>query len=518
MGDLTVADVMKLDIFKNVTVRAGVSGLASAVTGITTAEDPDLMQWLYGGEILLTSLYGISTDNASLCDYLEKLAKKRISALIIKKGARLLEIPEEIISIGNAHCLPIIELPRDIRFIDVVSGVMRLILDNKTSHYMEIQNRLAQMATSGSNEQDILDYLARYVPASIFLCDSDKNCLYSAQSKDFRQEQPVADRITLPIVCMGEVNGYLEAVLNHYLDENLEGILKNAATLLAIFFLKKYYIAEIEQKYISSFLSDLFRGVPDEKQIEKKAFHYGWKPGDTFLVAFIHLESERNTMKLTEAQMELAHLVPKEHFYIHIESDCIHLLLHLDKRDKAQAKKGFEQETAQEKHTAYGQMIKTLQKMDGYVSKMYGAIKFRSGISSPASHPRQLPLKIEEASDALSFCKIFHNTIMKFEDMGSLRMLASYSHRDNLEQIISPAVRKLADYDRENKTQYLDTLDTLLGNNLNLSKTARELFIHYKTMLHRMDRICDIAEISLEDRQQRLDIELGVKLYMMLPK
>lgn len=511
MGDLTVADVMKLDIFKNVTVRAGVSGLASAVTGITTAEDPDLMQWLYGGEILLTSLYGISTDNATLCGYLKELAKKRISVLIIKKSARLLEIPEEIISIGNAHCLPIVELPQDIRFIDVVSQVMRLILDNKTSHYMEIQNRLAQMATSGSNEQDILDYLARYVPASIFLCDSDKNCLYSSQSKDFRQEQPVADRITLPIVCMGEVNGYLEAVLNHYLDENLEGVLKNAATLLAIFFMKKYYIAEIEQKYISSFLSDLFRGVLDEKQIEKKALHYGWKAGDIFLVAFIHLESERNTIKLTEALMELAHLIPKERFYIHIESDCIHLLLHLD---KDQAQNGFEQET----HTAYEQMIKTLQKLDGYVSKMYGTIKFHSGISSPASHPGQLPVKIEEAADALSFCKIFHNTIIKFEDMGSLRMLASYSHRENLEQIIPPAVRRLADYDRENKTQYMETLDTLLGNNLNLSKTARELFIHYKTMLHRMNRICDIAEISLEDRQQRLDIELGVKLYMMLPK
>lgn len=504
MGDLTVADVMKLDIFKNVTIRAGVSGLNYAVTGITTAEDPDLIQWLYGGEILLTSLYGIATDNVTLCDYLKKLTKKRISALIIKNSARLQEIPDKIISIGDSYSLPIIELPPNIRFIDVVSCVMGLILDNKTQYYMKIQNRLAQMATSGSNERDILDYLAKYVPASILLCDSDKNCLYSAESKEFHQDLPVADRITLPIVCMGEVNGYLEVVLNNYLEENMEGILKTAATLLAIFFLKKYYIAEIEQKYISSFLSDLFRGVLDVKQIEKKALYYGWKPGDTFLVAFIHLESEKSTIKLTEALMELVHLIPKEHFYIHIESDCIHLMLHLGK--------------ALETHTAYEQMTKTLQKLDCHVTKMYGAIKFHSGISSLANHPRQLPLKIEEAADALQFCKIFHNTIMKFEDMGSLRMLASYSHRDNLEQIISPAIRKLADYDKQNNTQYLDTLDSLLGNNLNLSKTAKELFIHYKTMLHRMDRICNIAEISLEDRQQRLDIELGVKLYMMLPK
>ena len=35
--------------------------LSHFVTGITTAEDPDLIQWLTGGEILLTSLYGAVT-------------------------------------------------------------------------------------------------------------------------------------------------------------------------------------------------------------------------------------------------------------------------------------------------------------------------------------------------------------------------------------------------------------------------------------------------------------------------
>ncbi|WP_320993314.1 helix-turn-helix domain-containing protein [Enterocloster bolteae] len=130
----------------------------------------------------------------------------------------------------------------------------------------------------------------------------------------------------------------------------------------------------------------------------------------------------------------------------------------------------------------------------------------------------QLSQKIQEAADSLQFCRVFNNRLVKYEDMGALRMLATYSHRSNLEQVIPPAVTRLAEYDKLNNTQYLETLDSLLGNNLNLSKTAKQLFIHYKTMLHRMDRICEIAEISLDDRQTRLDVELGVKLYMMLPK
>ena len=88
----------------------------------------------------------------------------------------------------------------------------------------------------------------------------------------------------------------------------------------------------------------------------------------------------------------------------------------------------------------------------------------------------QLSQKIQEAADSLQFCRVFNNRLVRYEDMGALRMLATYSHRSNLEQVIPPAVTRLAEYDKLNNTQYLETLDSLLGNNLNLSKTAKQLF------------------------------------------
>ncbi|RGZ00416.1 PucR family transcriptional regulator [Clostridium sp. AM58-1XD] len=504
MKNLTVADVLKLDIFKNVSIRAGASGLSSAVSGITTAEDPDLIQWLSGGEILLTTLYGVSTEGLSFSAYIEQLAQKKISALIVKPGPRVREIPEEIIKIGNEYSIPLIELSPDTRYIQVVSSVMQLLLDNKARYYLEIQNALSHMVASGAQEQEILDYLSNYVPAAIYLCDSEKNILYCSQSDEFRADVAVADRITLPILCMGEVNGYLEAVLNHYLDENLEGVLKNAANLIGVFFLKKYYVTKIEQKYISSFLNDLFGGFLDEKQIEEKAASYGWKQDDTYLTAVIQLESDRGGGRIQEVFMEIAPLVPKSGYYFCILEHRFHLLYHMD---------GLQNPEVMLIH-----MGETIQKLKDYIGKMYGFYTFYSGISTAASSIQSLPSKIQEADDALQFGQLFHNNVVKYSELGVLRMLASYSRRDNLTEMIPPAVKKLAEYDKENNTQYLETLDSLLGNNLNLSKTAKELFIHYKTMLHRMDRICEIAEVSLDDRQQRLDIELGVKLYMMLPK
>ncbi len=62
---------------------------------------------------------------------------------------------------------------------------------------------MSQLLASGAGEQDILDYLAEYVPASIHLCDSDKNIIFTSQSEEFRSEMAIADRISLPIMCMG---------------------------------------------------------------------------------------------------------------------------------------------------------------------------------------------------------------------------------------------------------------------------------------------------------------------------
>lgn len=504
MGALTVAEILKLDIFKNVSISAGAAGLSRSVTGITTAEDPDLIHWLAGGEILLTSMYGAVTGPMSFQEYIDSLASKNISALIIKTGARLSKIPKEIIEAGNVYGIPIIELPPDIRFFDVVSAVMKQILDNKAAYYMELQNNLSQLLASGAQEQAILDYLIQYIPAAIFLCDSEKNIVYCSQSDQFHPERAVADRISLPIMCMGEVNGYLEAVMNQYLDENLEGLLKSAANLLAVFFLKKYYVAEIEQKYISAFLNDLFRGSLTLKEIEEKAAGYGWGREDSYLVASLQLESIRNSSKIPEALIELAHLIPKTNYFFCIQDDFLHILY----------------ETAEEQTPGqlFAHMTDMISKLNQYVGKMYGAMSFYAGISGIASDISQLSRKVQEASDALQFGRVFQNNIVKYDDLGALRMLATYSHRENLEQIIPPSVKRLAEYDKANNTQYLEILDSLLGNNLNLSKTAKELFIHYKTMLHRMDRICQIAEISLDDRQTRLDVELGVKLFMLLPK
>ncbi len=504
MDILTVADILKLDVLKNVSLCAGTDGLKKAVTGITTAEDPDLLQWLSGGEVLLTSLYGAVLGPFSYSEYIQQLAGKDISALFIKPKAPSEDIPEDIIKGGNDFNIPIIRLPLNTPFIDVISAVMGIILKIKNQYYIEIQNNLSNLLASGAREPQILNYLTQYIPAAISLYDSEKNLTFYSQSAEFQPYRAIADRIKLPIMCMGEVNGYLEAVTNHILDENLEMLLKTAASLLALLYLKKYYVAEIEQKYISTFLADLFEGNIEEEQLEDRTKGYGWGKEDTYSVFSTELAAVKNTSKISEALIEMTQYLSKDNCYFYIKEPYLHVLYRLPGEHRPL-----------EVHSSISAIISEL---EAFITKKYRLFSFFAGISSITNHVSHIPLKIREASDALQFAHAFKNNIVKYEDMGVLRILAAHSSTADFEQIIPPAVKKLAAYDEAKNTQYLETLDSLLGNNMNLSKTAKQLFIHYKTMLHRMDRICEIAEISLDDRQTRLDIELGVKLYMMLPK
>lgn len=499
---MTVADILKMDIFRNVSVCAGSNGLSRSVSGITTTEDSDLLQWLKGGEILLISLNGSSETFAS-ADYLRQLASKEVAALMIKLRPGSPGIPDEIIRQGNLLSVPVILLPSDLRFIDAISSVIALILKHKNKHYIQVQNTLTKLAVSGAKEQEILDYLTEYIPAYITLSDSNGTINVSSQSLEFRFDNPIADRIRLPVMCMGKVTGYLEAIANQYLNETLETHLKTASNLFSVLALKKYYVAEIEQKYISDFLRDLFENRLDEQTISDKSKGYGWDRPGSYIVVIMELYSEKSLTKIPEALVELTSFLSEQNYFFYIHEPCLRILLREPQSDYSDP---------------VAKVSQMLSNMNEYVSKKYRTLSLFAGISSLTHKVTEIPRKVKEANDALQFGHAFNNRIVKYNDMGVLRLLASQSNITDFEQIIPPSVQKLAAYDKANNTQYLETLDSLLGNNLNLSKTAKQLFIHYKTMLHRMDRICEIAEISLDDRQTRLDVELGVKLYMMLPK
>lgn len=97
----------------------------------------------------------------------------------------------------------------------------------------------------------------------------------------------------------------------------------------------------------------------------------------------------------------------------------------------------------------------------------------------------------------------------------AVKILVSNASGDLPARAFCPdALRHLAEYDRLNDTELLETLQMYLRCGLNASTAARELLIHRATLYYRLRRIDEATGLDLEDHRTRLYLTL---VFEMLP-
>src|SRR5205807_3728024 len=110
MTQLTVRDALTINGLQNVKVLAGSAGLDRTITCVNIMEVPDILQWVRGGELLLTTTYPLKDSQISLRELVPLLNEKGLAALAIKPHRYLEEIPNEILAVADELALPVLEL------------------------------------------------------------------------------------------------------------------------------------------------------------------------------------------------------------------------------------------------------------------------------------------------------------------------------------------------------------------------------------------------------------------------
>lgn len=95
-------------------------------------------------------------------------------------------------------------------------------------------------------------------------------------------------------------------------------------------------------------------------------------------------------------------------------------------------------------------------------------------------------------------------------------MLCSFHDKNQLKEFIHPSLLRIYEYDKDKNNELINTLEMYLKCNLNAVKTAEELYVHYKTVLYRLNRIREIMKLDLEDREEILEIEMGLKILKII--
>ncbi len=123
VNTLPYADKLKL--------VAGKNGIDRVIKWVHYMENPEYIDWLKGGELVLITGVLIKNNLSLLLNFIKDLNYKNVAGLVINIGPYIEKTPLEVIDMANSFDFPIFELPFQIRFIDISQSICKAIFMSK---------------------------------------------------------------------------------------------------------------------------------------------------------------------------------------------------------------------------------------------------------------------------------------------------------------------------------------------------------------------------------------------------
>ncbi|WP_406543019.1 PucR family transcriptional regulator [Clostridium ljungdahlii] len=107
--------------------------------------------------------------------------------------------------------------------------------------------------------------------------------------------------------------------------------------------------------------------------------------------------------------------------------------------------------------------------------------------------------------------KINTGNIINYDDLGIYRLLSFNGLRGELKNFCMDTVKPLVEYDKVNNSELVKTLEAYFECNGNMKKISQKMYMHYNTIIYRLQKIQDITGIDLDNCESRLNLEVGLK-------
>ena len=137
------------------------------------------------------------------------------------------------------------------------------------------------------------------------------------------------------------------------------------------------------------------------------------------------------------------------------------------------------------------------------------------GIGTTAYHLRELADRYKEAQVAIEVGRVFENDkpVIHYENLGIGRII--YQLPVTLcEMFLSEAFKKNPIEALDEDT--LDTINKFFENNLNVSETARKLYVHRNTLVYRLEKVKKITGLDLREFEDAILFKVAVMVKQYL--
>ena len=547
-----VKDLLMEEEMNGARLISGEEGLDNEIKGVTIIEAPDIVKWINGGEVLLTGLYAFrSCSMEDFKNYIDELVKKKISALILKRGKPVEGAEDKVeylIQFSRKHAIPILEVPFEISFRDVMSRLMERLFNEEVTRlkYFKTTHDNFSALVLGSESigvaiDQILDVLAKLIRNPVAAFNRQLDCIGASEGaersleiqKDAQSYEPgvysnyeylrqqIENRQQYIVKVKLNLRERLYLVITE--EEDSFDVMDAIATESAIWALqfelvRQYSVTELEKKFQNDIMHNILNGKIDSiSELQKNTSLLGVPINGSFRVIVFGLKGEDRDKRDFKSKISDTHLLSDA-----IACQMTNVKIYND-LDRIVVVKEVNKEQTQEE---YRQEIREIvDKVQAYVSRQDKELQVKAGVGKVVEGVINLPDSFKEANEAFTFVDIAgeisedgNSQVTLFSDLGIFKLLCQLDNPELLLEYVPEGLQKLYNYKKPQRDDLLITLKTYLDRNLNLSKTAQDLFVHYKTASYRIEKIAKITGVDFDNANEVLAFRIGLVVYKMIEK
>lgn len=95
------------------------------------------------------------------------------------------------------------------------------------------------------------------------------------------------------------------------------------------------------------------------------------------------------------------------------------------------------------------------------------------------------------------------------------KFLDGIKDNPSVQEFYKGYIEKICRHDKLHNTDFMETLVNIVQNGWNLKLASDTMFLHYNTIKYRYKKIEEISGLNLDRTEEKLSMELAVKIYLM---
>ena len=544
---MKIQDVLKDKRFSEFSLLAGLSGAGNAISTVTVIDTPDGAKWLSGGEFVITTAYMLKDDEEALLRFIRTLKARKASALGIKQGRYIENIPDSALALSDDLGLPLLLIPQKFPYADIINPILSELVNQQTNRLIQanlIHTKFTELAVSDASIPDILSAFMSIVGVPTAFFDFETAQIWYSVSESNLEQHLKTERILshrdidlarydLHLIANQNrrfgVLVFEKGVLEREMEEDggtalirerdpgFKIALENAATNIILREQTIISNRQVAERYKGLLIQDiLIHNIKSETEIHNRAEIFGWDFHDGGIVLEVDINNikqrfkrnfSNNTSKMLEEMSteifdisirEILRFYPNAH-YVKL-SDIIIFVLSIRPKERKQMEKHIAE--------AFSRIQKSIENIPFTIS--FGIGRYYENIE-------QIYLSYQEAREVirLSYMFSWFNRILYYEKMDLFRIFLPILDNQEALEACRNCLQPLLDYDRKNGKNMLETLQVVSECDWNLKLAAERMFLHPNSVKYRMEQIGKLIHRNCREHSDRLLIEIAILVQTM---